>query len=75
MAANTFSGLAWEAQGTVFEVWKALAGDSDETVSKNNAGPSKTHETVSKEGDWRRKAYDLARDCRQKQPLGEPPEA
>ena len=77
MAANTISGLGkprdrfW-GPGRVLP--EAPEGDSDETVGKNSAGPSKTHETVSKNSDRRLKTYDFEWDCQQKQTSGEPPE-
>ena len=77
MAANTISGLGKPRdrfRGPGRAIPEAPEGDSDETVSKNSAGPSKTHETVSKNSDRRLKTYDFAWDCQQKQTSGEPPE-
>ena len=77
MAANTISGLGKPRdrfRGPRRALPEAPEGDSDETVSKNSAGPSKTHETVSKNSDRRLKTYDFAWDCQQKQTSGEPPE-
>ena len=77
MAANTISGLGKPRDrfwGPGRALPEAPEGDSDETVGKNSAGPSKTHETVSKNSDRRLKTYDFAWDCQQKQTSGEPPE-
>ena len=73
MAANTISGLGKTRDrfgGPGRALPEAPGGDSDETVSKNNAGPSKTHKTVSKNSDRRRKTYDSVRDCQQKKAIG-----
>ena len=56
MAANTISGLGKPRdrfRGPGRALPEAPEGDSDETVSKNSAGPSTTHETVSKMSDLR----------------------
>ena len=46
---------------------RSLNFDPLETVSKNSAWTSKTHNTVNKKNDGRHKTYDSARDCQQKQ--------
>ena len=49
------------------KLMRSLNFDSLETVSKNSAWTSKTHNTVNKKNDGRHKTYDSARDCQQKQ--------